>query len=98
MNYAVDELTGTEETIWCPMLGIKGQIDMVLKTANYSQEDKDIDIDKDSHGPRKSYNLPLEVKTGKYNPNTAIIHRAQVFFFHKSFILFYFILFHFIDT
>ena len=88
MNYAVDELTGTEETVWCPMLGIKGQIDMVLKTANYSKEDKD------THSPRRSYNLPLEVKTGKYNPNTAITHRAQVCFLRNLLLLLLFLLIH----
>ena len=84
MHYAVDELTGTEETVWCPMLGIKGQIDMVIKTANYSKEDKA------THSPRRSYNLPLEVKTGKYNPNTAITHRAQVCFLEVFYFYFYF--------
>lgn len=29
--FSSEEILGTEETVWCPSLGIKGQMDMVAR-------------------------------------------------------------------
>ena len=36
---SLEEVVGTEETVWCPTLGIKGQIDMVVKAHTLSSCD-----------------------------------------------------------
>lgn len=59
---AVSNIVGMEELIWSPILGIKGQIDMVAKS---------------NMSINKSY-LPIELKTGTSNVNAVMIHKAQV--------------------
>lgn len=56
------EVQGKEDTVWCPMLGIKGNIDMIIATC----------------GDTGQFVTPIELKTGKWRPNTAVAHRAQV--------------------
>lgn len=56
------EVQGKEDTVWCPMLGIKGNIDMIIATS----------------GDSSRFVTPIELKTGKWRPNTAVAHRAQV--------------------
>ena len=34
--YSVDELTGIEENLWAPVLGVKGQIDLLIGARNVS--------------------------------------------------------------
>ena len=59
-----NDVESLEETIWCPVLGIKGQVDLILNGL-------DERINKNVH-------LPIELKTGKWRPNGLIGHRAQV--------------------
>ena len=71
---SLEEVLGTEETVWCPPLGIKGQIDLVVKARILSNSVSP------SSNINKKYNksviMPLELKTGK--ASMQIAHRAQV--------------------
>ena len=72
----MSSINGVEETIWCPTLGIKGQIDMISKCKiafinNNKPSSKKIDAIEDML-------LPIELKTGKWSPTKSLAHRAQV--------------------
>lgn len=60
---SIVEVLGTEETLSCASLGLKGQIDMVVQ-AYIGREDSSV--------------MPVELKTGKWTPQGVISHRAQV--------------------
>ena len=62
-GYNIDELSGIEENVWCPVLGVKGQVDLVVHARKAHEHSVE--------------NMPVEVKTGKWRPATAISHRAQ---------------------
>ena len=62
-DYDIDELSGIEENLWCPIMGVKGQVDLVV-SARSSNDDS-------------TQNMPIEIKTGKWRPSTSISHRAQ---------------------
>jgi hypothetical protein len=65
------DLDSWEEMIWCPVLGIKGQIDLILKARALNLYFDD---------SNKEVFVPIELKTGKWRPNGLIAHRAQVKF------------------
>jgi hypothetical protein len=60
-----------EEMVWCPVLGIKGQVDLVLKATEHVAS-------LTGKGEGREVFLPVELKTGKWRPNGLIGHRAQV--------------------
>ena len=73
---SLEEVLGTEETVWCPPLGIKGQIDLVVKARILSNS---VSTSSDTNKNKKYNNsviMPLELKTGK--ASMQIAHRAQV--------------------
>ena len=73
---SLEEVLGTEETVWCPPLGIKGQIDLVVKARILSNS---VSASSDTNKNKKYNNsviMPLELKTGK--ASMQIAHRAQV--------------------
>lgn len=57
----------TEDTIWCPILGLKGQIDVRVFL-------QDSTVNSINTGP----SFPLELKTGKKTSSSYDCHRAQV--------------------
>jgi len=78
-----EEVVGIEESIHSPMLGIKGQVDMImggklcptLMMNSFSPVSPSSD---NKHQLIDSVVLPIELKTGMWRPSTAIAHRAQV--------------------
>jgi hypothetical protein len=68
------DVVGQEELIWCPSLGLKGQMDLLLDSeislSSASDETSSVRI-----------SLPVELKTGKWRPTGLIGHRAQVIYF-----------------
>lgn len=62
-----------EDTIWSPVLGIKGQLDATVTCMESFMSEGFLS---------DSFNLlvemPLEIKTGKRRPMTSLAHRAQV--------------------
>jgi hypothetical protein len=64
-SYEWTGLDSWEEMVWCPALGIKGQVDLILRAKDYSNE-----------GANDVF-MPVELKTGKWRPNGLIGHRAQ---------------------
>jgi DNA replication ATP-dependent helicase Dna2 len=63
----LDHVVGTEENIWSPVFGLKGQIDVTAVTNAASLNE-----------PRQSGLSPLELKTGKRRDYVLIPHKAQV--------------------
>lgn len=61
------DIVGIEESIVSPVVGIKGQLDMISAGSTYPN-------------PQGTglVMLPIEFKTGKWRPSTSIAHRAQV--------------------
>lgn len=74
-DYFVNALHSAEEVIHSPVLGIKGQIDMVARAKFKSAK-----TTPSSGGGAGLVDvwLPIEFKTGKWRPSTVIGHRAQV--------------------
>ncbi len=71
----LQEICGIEESIHCPALGIKGQVDMIGKGK--------LMIHQPRHTQQFSSELaqlllPIELKTGKWRSSTSVAHRAQV--------------------
>jgi hypothetical protein len=66
-----DELLSTEETIWCPTLGIRGQIDIMV--SGNIREPGNIPTSDNS-----SFMIPVELKTGKWRLESLPGHRAQI--------------------
>ena len=80
-GYIISSVDSLEETIWCPALGIKGQADcLVLASKDNSQGDGNTAniVEVAEAGAENRYLMPLEIKTGKVSPFTAVGHRAQV--------------------
>lgn len=66
-----NELLSTEETIWCPTLGIRGQVDIIvsgniIESGNIPLNDA------------ASLMIPVELKTGKWRLDGLPGHRAQI--------------------
>ena len=61
-------LESWEEMVWCPILGIKGQVDLILRAKK---------VEECGIAAGKEFFLPVELKTGKWRPNGLIGHRAQ---------------------
>jgi DNA replication ATP-dependent helicase Dna2 len=73
-DYKINDIVGIEESICSPVLGIKGQIDMIaggsiskIRGHTIAQTKRD-----------ELVTVPIEFKTGKWRQSTAIAHRAQV--------------------
>ena len=96
--FVAEGIAESEETIWCPSVGIKGQIDLILRgrvemrvyaaaiAAQHIaplQENPlalhasvfDSPLCRETVGRTQ---LPMELKTGKWRPQSAVGHRAQV--------------------
>lgn len=69
------EVIGIEETIHSPMLGIKGQVDMIMGGKLLVQQQK---TPASSFSALQDLILPIELKTGMWKHSSAIAHRAQV--------------------
>lgn len=52
-KYSIEEISGVEENLWCPMIGVKGQIDIVASARAIGPA-----LQFDSNKP---YNLAVEV-------------------------------------
>lgn len=61
-NIKICKILSDEEVLWSPMVGLKGQIDMIASVCHNSDE----------------LVVPIEIKTGKKRPSTYVAHRAQV--------------------
>ena len=73
-DYFVNALHSAEEVIHSPVLGIKGQIDMVARAKFKSCARP---ASSTTNGLVDVW-LPIEFKTGKWRPSTVTGHRAQV--------------------
>lgn len=62
------EVGGVEESVLSSVLGIRGQLDLVMRGA----------VADGPPGSQRSVLLPVELKTGKRSPTSAVMHRAQV--------------------
>ena len=60
------KVVGIEEYVWCAALGIKGQVDLVIRSKRGAMT------------CGEEVNLPIELKTGKWKPSIVTGHRAQV--------------------
>ena len=60
----VDSILAVEEVVWSPILGLKGQMDIIARSS--------------PQGAPARF-IPVELKTGKFHQNSIIGHRAQVF-------------------
>jgi hypothetical protein len=69
-----DELLSTEETIWCPTLGIRGQVD-ILVSGNIRESGN---FPHTNDGCCSSFMIPVELKTGKWRLESLPGHRAQI--------------------
>jgi hypothetical protein len=95
--FVAESIAEFEETIWSPAVGIKGQIDLVLRgrvemrvyAASAAQHIPPLREDPlavhasvfDAPLSRETVSrtqLPVELKTGKWKPQSAVGHRAQV--------------------
>ncbi len=72
-DYVVRDVASIEESITCPALGIKGQVDAVLVARLISCA-----LETTSSTKQHMRLLPLELKTGKRSSFTGVSHRAQV--------------------
>lgn len=71
-SISLRSIESVEDNIWCPALGMKGQIDIVAKCMIRSKE-----VLGNKVFSRQCI-IPLEIKTGKWRPSTVVSHRAQV--------------------
>lgn len=75
-------LESWEEMMWCPVLGIKGQVDLVLTGQQGHGHAAGMSGQGSGGASRcaatREVSLPVELKTGKWRPNGLIGHRAQV--------------------
>ena len=80
--YILNEMLASEESIWCPALGMKGCVDVMmnakLQTISGSQSSPNVG---------RNFLIPLELKTGQWRPGNLITHRAQVMLYILSLIL-----------
>jgi hypothetical protein len=72
------EVIGIEETIHSPMLGIKGQVDMIMGGKLFIQQQKVPNNVSSSSSVMQDLIVPIELKTGMWKASSAIAHRAQV--------------------
>ena len=70
-TYSVVDVASLEESIWCPSLGLKGKLDVVVSMRPSSQRHQ-------HRGDGGTLCMPLELKTGKSKATQLIPHRAQV--------------------
>ncbi len=72
LDTKLDKVLAVEDTIHSPILGIKGQVDLISngKLMQLSNQDK-IVVGSDVA-------VPIEFKTGKWRASTSVGHRAQV--------------------
>lgn len=72
-----EEIISAEDMIWCPTLGMRGQIDMIV-SGSISEP-----------GTTKSSKciIPVELKTGKWRPEGLAGHRAQLILYLVMIIL-----------
>jgi hypothetical protein len=75
--YILNKMVSAEELLYCPSLGLKGQIDIISK-GNLQVVDNDISTNNNKLNLNKEFVLPIEIKTGKRSHNIAISHRAQL--------------------
>eukprot|EP01041_Mallomonas_annulata_P003657 gene3657-7285_t len=62
-----------EHTVWSPVLGIKGQLDLIVGVRDLSNDEFTV--------------VPLEIKTGKRHPTSYTSHRAQVMLYELMLIV-----------
>jgi len=92
---AVTKIVGVEETFWCPILGIKGQIDIVAHGTLFdatsflpsTSSSSSSSSSQASSFIGKSFFLPLEIKTGKHSAHAVTKARAQVILYILSLLI-----------
>lgn len=93
-DYQLQSIQGIEESIQSPILGIKGQVDLIAGSrlmsvqTTLSQYGFANSLSRQTHTSSAKpnlasyshvqYMLPLEVKTGRWKQSTIVSHRAQV--------------------
>jgi hypothetical protein len=70
-----NELVSTEEVVWSPTLGIRGQIDIIV--SGFFSDD----------ALTSSSIIPVELKTGKWRLESLVGHRAQIILYLVMLIL-----------
>jgi hypothetical protein len=79
-KYVVDHILDVEDTAWVPELGLSGKLDLTMcvtsghtakSTSSRGQPEAVTD-------GRIKISMPVELKTGKWNQNKYLSHRAQV--------------------
>ena len=68
ISVELTQVIGSEETVWSPALGIKGQLDVTTM----------VQVNDNSSPMKLSCKCPIEIKTGEWKPSVAVSHRAQV--------------------
>jgi hypothetical protein len=88
VQYHITGVDSSEETIWSPLLGMKGKLDLLLQSVCNGR------LKHSNESPRENsrkrflltednekdieYLLPLEIKTGRWKASMQSSHRAQV--------------------
>jgi len=81
-SYNLTEMLASEESIWCPALGMKGCVDVMMNAKLQS-----ISASQSTQFVGSNFLVPLELKTGQWRPATLITHRAQVMLYILSLIM-----------
>jgi hypothetical protein len=72
----LESIVSIEESIHSPMLGIKGQVDLIGKGRLFQlPSEKKNQV---QENVLSEMLLPIELKTGKWRPSSSVAHRAQV--------------------
>lgn len=79
--YNLTEMLASEESLWCPALGIKGCVDVMMNAKLQALPGSQ------SSYVGKNYLIPLELKTGLWRPGNLISHRAQVMLYILTLII-----------
>ena len=72
-TYSIKKIVSSEESVWSPALGIKGQIDVITQSSLFKTSQKDL-----APFIGTDFIVPFELKTGKRRVGSMIAHRAQV--------------------
>lgn len=87
--YIFDDTHDIEESIWCPILGLKGQMDVIASVKTAVTSTCECQVARQTY-PRAvssmlpkwtatgQLKIPLELKTGQFKASVIAGHRAQV--------------------
>ena len=77
MAWRLRDVESAEEALWCPVLGLKGQIDAIV-TATGAGAGAGAGAGTGTGSSSGTVCMPFELKTGKASVYTQFAHRAQV--------------------